>query len=85
MCQDPIYGRGQALNRHRWPWVEPCLITAAVLACADEHGAAEPGAQSACDVGLSIVADRQRCQEDVSQSFSVGYSVRASDLNKLAA
>jgi hypothetical protein len=57
VCNDPIYGRGQAFNCNRWPWVEPFLIAVAVLARADEHGAAEPRAQSARDVGLSIVAD----------------------------
>ncbi len=60
MCNDPICGRGQAFNRHRWRWVEPFLIAAAILACTDKHGAAEPCAQSACDVGLSIVTDHNR-------------------------
>ncbi len=47
-------------DRHGWRWVEPFLIAVAVLACADKHGAPEPCAQSACDVGLSIVTDHYR-------------------------
>ena len=60
MCNDPIRRRGQAFNCHCWRWCEPFLIAVAVLPCADKHGAAEPCAQSACDVGLSIVTDHYR-------------------------
>ena len=61
MCNDPICGRGQAFNRHGWRWSGTLLLIAvAVFACTDKHGGAEPGAQSACDVGLSIVTDHYR-------------------------
>jgi hypothetical protein len=57
---DPICCRRQTLNRHSWWWVEPFFIAVAIFACADKHGTAEPCAQGACDVGLSIVTDHYR-------------------------
>ena len=60
MCNDPIRRRGQVFNCHRWRGVEPFLIAAGILACTDKYGAAEPCAQSACDVRLSIVTDHNR-------------------------